>query len=44
MLQAVGMRKEACLRNRRINQKNGRSENKVIYSITQDEFAQSKEN
>lgn len=44
MLQGVGMRKEACLRNRRINQKNGKSENKVIYSITQDEFAQNKEN
>lgn len=42
MLQRVGMIKEACLRNRRINKKNGKSENKVIYSITQDEFAKRK--
>lgn len=42
MLQGVGMIKEACLRNRRINQKTGKSENRVIYSITQDEFAKSK--
>ena len=43
VLQAVGMTKEACLRNRKINEKNGKVENKIIYSITKEEFeAQSK--
>lgn len=38
MLQGVGMIKEACLRNRKINDKNGRPENKIVYSITKEEF------
>lgn len=37
-LQKVGMIKEASLRNRKINEKTGKSENKIIYSITQDEI------
>lgn len=37
-LQGVGMIKEACLRNRKINQKTGKAENKIIYSIVQDEI------
>ena len=42
MLQGAGIVKEACLRNRKINPKNGRSENRIVYSITQDEFAKRK--
>lgn len=38
MLQNVGMIKEACLRNRKINDKNGRAENRIIYSIVKEEF------
>lgn len=38
ILQRVGMKKEACLRDRRINQKTGKYENKMIYSITEDEI------
>lgn len=37
-LEAVGMKREACLRNRKINKKTGKSENKIIYSITQSEI------
>lgn len=45
MLQNVGMIKEACLRNRKINNKNGRVENRIIYSIIKEEFdAKNKEN
>lgn len=33
MLESVGMTKEAVLRNRKINNKTGLSENKIIYSI-----------
>lgn len=36
-LQAAGMVKEACLRNRKINQKTGIAENQIIYSIIEDE-------
>lgn len=38
ILEGIGMKKEAVLRNRRINEKNGVIENQVIYSITKDEF------
>lgn len=38
MLQNVGMIKEACLRNRKINDKNGRAENRIVYSIIKEEF------
>ncbi len=38
ILQNAGMKKEACLRDRRINQKTGKYENKMIYSITEDEI------
>ena len=38
ILQRVGMKKEACLRDRRMNHKTGRFENKIIYSITEDEI------
>lgn len=39
ILQNVGMRKEACLRNRKINEISGESENRLIYSITKEEIA-----
>ena len=38
ILQSVGMKKEACLRDRRINQKTGKFESKIIYSITENEI------
>lgn len=38
ILERIGMKKEAVLRNRRINEKTGIIENQVIYSITKDEF------
>lgn len=38
ILEKIGMKKEAVLRNRKINQKTGIIENQVIYSITKDEF------
>lgn len=38
ILQRVGMKKEACLRDRRINQKTGKFESQIIYSITEDEI------
>ena len=38
ILEGIGMKKEAVLRNRRINEKTGIIENQVIYSITKDEF------
>lgn len=38
ILEGIGMKKEAVLRNRRINEKTGVIENQVIYSITKDEF------
>lgn len=38
VLEGIGMKKEAVLRNRRINEKTGILENQVIYSITKDEF------
>ena len=38
ILDAIGMKKEAVLRNRKINEKTGILENQVIYSITKDEF------
>ena len=39
ILKNVGMTKEACLRNRKINEISGKSENKIIYSITKEEIA-----
>ena len=38
ILEKIGMKKEAVLRNRKINEKTGIIENQVIYSITKDEF------
>ena len=38
ILEKLGMKKEAVLRNRKINEKTGLAENQVIYSITKDEF------
>ena len=38
ILDTIGMKKEAVLRNRKINEKTGILENQVIYSITKDEF------
>ena len=38
ILENIGMTKEAVLRNRKINKKTGIIENKIIYSITKDEF------
>ena len=38
ILEGIGMKKEAVLRNRKINEKTGIIENQVIYSITKDEF------
>lgn len=38
VLNGVNMKKEAVLRERKINEKTGLMENKVIYSITKDEF------
>lgn len=38
VLEGIGMKKEAVLRNRKINEKTGIIENQVIYSITKDEF------
>ena len=38
ILEKLGMKKEAVLRNRKINEKTGLEENQVIYSITKDEF------
>lgn len=38
ILDAIGMKKEAVLRSRKINEKTGILENQVIYSITKDEF------
>ena len=38
ILETIGMKKEAVLRNRKINEKTGIIENQVIYSITKDEF------
>ena len=38
VLEGIGAKKEAVLRNRRINEKTGILENQVIYSITKDEF------
>lgn len=37
-LEGINMKKEAVLRNRKINEKTGVLENQVIYSITKDEF------
>lgn len=39
ILKNVGMTKEACLRNRKINLESGKSENKIVYSITKEEIA-----
>ena len=39
ILRNVGMKKEACLRNRKINGESGKCENKIIYSITKEEIA-----
>ena len=38
ILENIGMTKEAVLRNRKINEKTGIIENKIIYSITKEEF------
>lgn len=38
ILETIRMKKEAVLRNRKINEKTGIIENQVIYSITKDEF------
>ena len=38
VLDNIGMKKEAVLRNRKINEKTGIIENQVIYSITKNEF------
>lgn len=38
ILQKVGMKKEACLRDRRVNEKTGKFESQIIYSITDDEI------
>lgn len=38
ILEGIGMKKEAVLRNRKINEKTGIIENQVIYSITKNEF------
>ena len=38
ILKNIGMKKEAVLRNRKINEKTGIIENQVIYSITKNEF------
>ena len=38
ILDGIGMKKEAVLRNRRINEKTGIIENQVMYSITKNEF------
>lgn len=38
VLEGIGAKKEAVLRNRKINEKTGIIENQVIYSITKDEF------
>lgn len=38
MLENVGMTKEALLRNRKINEKTGIKENKIVYSIIDEEF------
>lgn len=40
ILEGIGMKKEAVLRNRKINEKTGIIENQVIYSITKDEFCE----
>lgn len=40
ILEGIGMKKEAVLRNRKINEKTGKIENQVIYSITKDEFCE----
>lgn len=37
MLENVGMKKEAVLRNRKINEKTGKSENLIVYSIMKNE-------
>ena len=37
-LENVGMKKEAVLRNRKINEKTKKPENKIIYSILKEEF------
>ena len=38
VLEKVGMRQDAILRNRQINEKSGVAENKVVYSILKEEF------
>ena len=38
ILESIGMRKEAVLRERRINEKTNEKENFVIYSINKQEF------
>lgn len=38
ILEKVGMRQDAILRNRQINEKSGVAENKVVYSILKEEF------
>ena len=40
VLEGIGAKKEAVLRNRKINEKTGIIENQVIYSITKDEFCE----
>ena len=37
MLENVGMKKDAVLRNRKINEKTGKSENLIVYSIMKNE-------
>ena len=37
MLENVGMKKESVLRNRKINEKTGKSENLIVYSIMKNE-------
>ncbi len=41
-LENVGMMKEAVLRNRKINERTGISENKIVYSIVEEEFKKEK--
>ena len=38
ILESIGMTKEACLRDRRINERTNKKENFVIYSINKEEF------
>ena len=38
ILENVGMKKDALLRNRKINEKTGIAENKIIYSILKEEY------